>query len=175
MFGSIGMTEMLIIAGVALVVIGPEKFPEFAKIVMRTIREVRGYWDDAKRDISRELRPVEDEVRQLKQYNPEDYIDSLTGSDDPEEEKAGPGDYGYEEQQDGDRDQYEDYYNYAGTSESQDSGDGSGGEDTAAEDERLADHVGEPGGAMQDTPAVEPDESEGPAADEPPTVERLDG
>jgi len=32
MFGSIGFTELILIAGVALMVLGPEKFPEFAKM-----------------------------------------------------------------------------------------------------------------------------------------------
>jgi Tat protein translocase TatB subunit len=108
MFGSIGATELLIIAGVALVVMGPERFPEFAKIVMRTIREIRGYWDDAKRDISKELRPVESEIRQLKQYNPEDYIDALTDSDSDSESEDTYGDYddtyGYGQEEYGDGD-----------------------------------------------------------------------
>lgn len=85
MFGSIGMTEVIIIAGVALVVMGPERFPEFAKIVMRTFRELRGYWEDTKRDIQKELRPVKDEVRKLQQYDPEDYLDALTSGDDEED------------------------------------------------------------------------------------------
>jgi sec-independent protein translocase protein TatB len=37
----VGFGEMIIIAGIALVVIGPEKFPEFAKIVLHTFRDVR--------------------------------------------------------------------------------------------------------------------------------------
>jgi len=104
MFGSIGATELLIIAGVALVVMGPERFPEFAKIVMRTIREIRGYWDEAKRDISKELRPVETEIRQLKQYNPEDYIDALTDSDSESDDSYGEYDdtYGYGQEEYGD-------------------------------------------------------------------------
>ena len=58
MFG-MGMMEMLIIAGVALVVMGPEKFPDFAKVVLRTIRDFRGYMDEAKREISKEIIPVQ--------------------------------------------------------------------------------------------------------------------
>ena len=76
----IGPTELLLIAGVALVVIAPEKFPDFAKIVMRTIRDVRGYVDEAKRELTEELRPVKDEMRELSRYNPEDYIESMADS-----------------------------------------------------------------------------------------------
>lgn len=55
---SLGIGEMILLAGIALVVIGPEKFPEFAKILLRTIRDLRGYMDGVKYDLSRELRPV---------------------------------------------------------------------------------------------------------------------
>lgn len=78
----VGFGEMVLIAGVALVVIGPEKFPEFAKIALRTFRDLRGYVEDAKRDISKELRPLKQEVNELSRINPEDYIDSLTGAKD---------------------------------------------------------------------------------------------
>ena len=60
MFG-IGFPEMIIIAGIALVVIGPEKFPDFAKIVMRTIRDIRGYVDEARQEINKELKPMKKE------------------------------------------------------------------------------------------------------------------
>ena len=78
MIGNLGMGEIILIAGLALVVIGPEKFPEFAKIALRAFRDARGYVDDIKREMSEELRPIKDEVRQLSKYNPEDYVDSLT-------------------------------------------------------------------------------------------------
>ncbi len=77
MFGNIGMGELIIIAGVALVVLGPEKFPEFAKIAMRAFRDLRGYVDDIKREMASELKPVQNEIRKLSQYNPEDYVENL--------------------------------------------------------------------------------------------------
>lgn len=55
---SLGIGEMILLAGIALVVIGPEKFPEFAKVVLRTINDVRGYMNDVKYDLSRELHPI---------------------------------------------------------------------------------------------------------------------
>ena len=84
----VGIGEMILIAGVALVVIGPEKFPDFAKIVLRTMRDLRGYVDDAKRDISNELRPVKRELEDLSRYDPEDYIDSLAGAVTGEDEEG---------------------------------------------------------------------------------------
>ena len=75
----IGFGEMVLIAGIALIFLGPEKFPEFAKIVMRTIRDLRGYMDDIKDEVSKELRPVQKEIRSLSRYDPETYIDAMTG------------------------------------------------------------------------------------------------
>lgn len=80
MIGNLGMGEMLIIAVVALVVMGPEKFPEFAKIALRAFRDVRGYVDDVKREMTNELRPVRRELDQLARHKPEEYIDRLTGA-----------------------------------------------------------------------------------------------
>ena len=95
MFGNLGMGELIIIAGIALVVIGPEKFPEFAKIALRAYRDLRGYVDDIKREMAEEMKPVQRELRQLSQYNPEDYIENVAKAvaaiDDPEEaKKEGP-------------------------------------------------------------------------------------
>ena len=87
----VGFGEMLLIAGIALVVIGPEKFPEFVKIVLRTFRDLRGYVEDAKRDIGEELRPVKREIQQLSRYNPEDYLESLADSVTRDNEKADDG------------------------------------------------------------------------------------
>ena len=76
-----GFGEMVLIAGIALVVIGPEKFPEFAKLVIRTVRDLRGYVDDVKTEVTRELSPIKKEVDSLSRIDPEKYIDSLTAGD----------------------------------------------------------------------------------------------
>lgn len=77
MFGNLGVGELIIIAGIALVILGPEKFPEFAKIAMRAFRDLRGYVDDIKQEMAQELKPVQQEIRKLSQYNPEDYVENL--------------------------------------------------------------------------------------------------
>lgn len=74
----IGFSEMVLIAGIALVVIGPEKFPDFAKLVIRTIRDLRGYVDEVKREVSKEFKPIKEEMNSLSRIDPEKYIDSLT-------------------------------------------------------------------------------------------------
>ena len=92
MIGNLGIGEIVLIAGIALVALGPEKFPEFAKVALRAFRDLRGYLDEAKREISEELRPVKKEIEELSRHNPEDYIESLAGSvtdvDDDDGEEA---------------------------------------------------------------------------------------
>jgi sec-independent protein translocase protein TatB len=77
----IGFGEMILIAGIALVVIGPEKFPDFAKIALRTIRDFRGYMDDIKQEVGKELRPVQKELQALSRYDPETYLNKLTADE----------------------------------------------------------------------------------------------
>lgn len=75
----VGPSEMVLVAIIALVVIGPEKFPEVAKIVLRTFRDVRGYMDDVKGELRRELQPLKKEIDQVSRQNPEDLIEAITG------------------------------------------------------------------------------------------------
>lgn len=107
----IGFAEMLVIAAIALVVIGPEKFPDFAKIVVRTIRDLRGYVDDMKHEISEELKPIKREVESVNKftrYDSESYLRSLTEDKPKPPQTSGqaaetapePGDFGYDESQD---------------------------------------------------------------------------
>lgn len=79
----IGIGEMIIIAGIALMVIGPEKFPDFAKIAVRTIRDLRGYMEDIQSEVNKELAPVKKELEKLNKIKPEEYIGSLM-QDKPE-------------------------------------------------------------------------------------------
>lgn len=76
----IHFTELIIIAAIALIVMGPDKFPDFAKIFLRTIRDLRGYMDEVKEEVSKEIRPIEREMRNLSKYSPEKYIDSMIDS-----------------------------------------------------------------------------------------------
>ncbi|MCH7910839.1 MAG: twin-arginine translocase TatA/TatE family subunit [Candidatus Hydrogenedentes bacterium] len=86
MFGSIGITELLLIAAIALMFLGPEKFPEFAKIMARTIRDIRGYVQDAQKDIAKELKPIKKELDDLSKIDPEAYLDKLAESGEDEDE-----------------------------------------------------------------------------------------
>jgi Tat protein translocase TatB subunit len=84
--GSLGIGELILLAGIALIVIGPDKFPDFARIVGRTVRDLKGYVNDVKQDISEELKPVRDEVQKLSSHRPEEYFDALTRSDAPKKD-----------------------------------------------------------------------------------------
>lgn len=77
----IGFTEMIIIAGIALVVLGPEKFPEFAKIAIRAIRDIRGYFDEVKTEIAKEVKPLEKELNEITRKSNEIYREILRETD----------------------------------------------------------------------------------------------
>ena len=55
MFGSIGFPELILIFIVVLLVFGPNKLPEFAKLLGKTIREFRSTVDQAKAAIEDEI------------------------------------------------------------------------------------------------------------------------
>jgi TatA/E family protein of Tat protein translocase len=55
MFGSIGFPELIMIFIVVLLVFGPKKLPEFAKLLGRAIREFRSTVDQAKAAIEDEI------------------------------------------------------------------------------------------------------------------------
>ena len=60
----IGFTELLIIAVVALIVIGPERLPKVARTVGHLIGRMQRYVNDVKADISREMEL--DELKKLR-------------------------------------------------------------------------------------------------------------
>ncbi len=51
----IGFSEMLVIAVVALVVLGPERLPKAARFAGLWIRRARAHWDSVKSELEREL------------------------------------------------------------------------------------------------------------------------
>ena len=55
MFGSIGFPELVMIFIVVLLVFGPKKLPEFAKLLGKTVREFRSTVDEAKAAIENEI------------------------------------------------------------------------------------------------------------------------
>jgi len=55
MFGSVGFPELLMIFIVVLLVFGPKKLPEFAKLLGKAIRQFRSTVDEAKAAIEDEI------------------------------------------------------------------------------------------------------------------------
>ncbi|MGE0801353.1 MAG: Sec-independent protein translocase protein TatB [Lautropia sp.] len=73
----ISFTEMLIVAVVALVVIGPERLPKVARQAGQWITKLRRYVDDVKSDFNRQIELSE--LRSLKK-DVEDAAKSIEGS-----------------------------------------------------------------------------------------------
>jgi len=60
----IGFSELLVIAVVALVVLGPERLPKAARCAGLWVRRARNQWDSVKQELERELQ-AEEIKRQL--------------------------------------------------------------------------------------------------------------
>ncbi|MGE8233168.1 MAG: Sec-independent protein translocase protein TatB, partial [Stenotrophomonas sp.] len=55
----IGFSELLLIAVVALVVLGPERLPKAARFAGLWVRRARNQWDSVKQELERELHAEE--------------------------------------------------------------------------------------------------------------------
>jgi sec-independent protein translocase protein TatB len=89
MFG-IGTTELLIILGLALIVIGPKKIPQLAKSLGKTMGELRKATDDIKETISEEIDPIRDEIPNRRELE-EAVKKKFLGGEEEKESKAGKG------------------------------------------------------------------------------------
>ncbi|QNE21397.1 twin-arginine translocase subunit TatB [Kribbella qitaiheensis] len=69
----IGLPEMLVIAVIAIVVLGPDRLPEFVRTAARLLNQVRGMAANAQKDLRDELGPefADLDVREL---NPRTFI-----------------------------------------------------------------------------------------------------
>jgi TatA/E family protein of Tat protein translocase len=72
----IGMSEMLVILGVALLVFGPTELPEIAKKIAKGVREVRRASDDLRRSIDVD----DDDDHRFRRPPPPEPPPSITGS-----------------------------------------------------------------------------------------------
>ncbi len=73
----VGISELMVIAVVALVVIGPERLPKVARTAGLLLGRLQRYVSDVKADINRELQL--DELKKLQQQVT-DQVTSLTAS-----------------------------------------------------------------------------------------------
>jgi sec-independent protein translocase protein TatB len=65
-FFGVGPLELLAIAIIAVIVLGPQRFPEAAVQVARAIRWLRGYANDATRDLREEFAELTKEYEEMR-------------------------------------------------------------------------------------------------------------
>ena len=59
MIGGLSMTELIIIAGLALLLLGPDQLPQIAKSIGKGLREIRKATDDLKGQFEQEMAKVD--------------------------------------------------------------------------------------------------------------------
>ena len=90
----IGTGELLALAVLALLVLGPEKLPEYAADAARFIRQLRKMANEARTEVTRELGPKLEELDlDLRDLNPRSLVrkhllDDLDEDDDDEDTPA---------------------------------------------------------------------------------------
>jgi len=90
MFG-IGLPELLIIAALALILIGPKKLPDLAKSLGKTLGELRKATDDVKETILEEIKPVTDEMPNKWELEEAIKKKFMGGEEEEKEKKKGKG------------------------------------------------------------------------------------
>lgn len=90
MFDSIGWGEILVLVIAGLFILGPERLPEAAAWLGKTIRQVREYATGAREQLRGELGPEFDELRKpidelrsLRNFNPRTAATRALFDDDP--------------------------------------------------------------------------------------------
>jgi len=91
----IGTGEVLALAVIALLVLGPEKLPRYAAEAARFLRQLRNLANDARNEVTRELGPELDGL-DLRELNPRSFMrkhlldgmDGLDGLDDDDDRPA---------------------------------------------------------------------------------------
>jgi sec-independent protein translocase protein TatB len=94
MFGN-GMTEWLLVAVVALLVLGPERLPTLVRSAGRAAGKVRGMWTDVQQELNAslpqdEVKELADNVRELRgKTNVKQFVRRLAVDAVDEERKQG--------------------------------------------------------------------------------------
>ncbi len=68
MFGSVGFPELMLIFIVVILIFGPKKLPDFAKMLGKAIREFKKTVNDAKSTIEEEIEDI-DITKDLKEID----------------------------------------------------------------------------------------------------------
>jgi sec-independent protein translocase protein TatB len=87
-FSNIGITELIVILLLALLVVGPERLPELAEKLGKTLRDVRRAYENLTRDLGPELTSIQKSTQELRESVesvrsiPHDMIDSVVKAAD---------------------------------------------------------------------------------------------
>jgi Tat protein translocase TatB subunit len=82
-FSNIGITELIVILLLALLVVGPERLPEVARKLAKTLRDVRIMYENLTRDLGPELMSLQQTTREIRESVesvrsiPKDMVDSV--------------------------------------------------------------------------------------------------
>ncbi len=66
-FSNIGLPEIIIILLLALLVIGPEKLPEFGRKLGKTLRDLRRVYENLSRELGPEINSLQQPIQELRQ------------------------------------------------------------------------------------------------------------
>jgi sec-independent protein translocase protein TatA len=90
MFGSIGFPEVIMIFIVVLLLFGPKKLPDFAKMFGKTVREFRKTINEAKStieeemekvDVAKDLKEIDSDIKSIARFEVEDDYDEEKGKE----------------------------------------------------------------------------------------------
>jgi sec-independent protein translocase protein TatB len=82
-FSNIGITELIVILLLALLVVGPERLPEVARKLAKTLRDVRVMYENLTKDLGPELMSLQQTTREIRESVesvrsiPKDMVDSV--------------------------------------------------------------------------------------------------
>jgi sec-independent protein translocase protein TatB len=66
-FSNIGITELIVILLLALLVVGPERLPEMARKLAKTLRDVRQMYENLTKDLGPELMSLQQTTREIRE------------------------------------------------------------------------------------------------------------
>lgn len=90
-FSNIGITELLVILLLALLVVGPERLPEMARTLAKTLRDLRKAYENLTKDLGPELMSIQETTQELRESVesitsiPQDMMDSVVKAADLED------------------------------------------------------------------------------------------
>lgn len=90
-FSNIGITELVVILLLALLVVGPERLPELARQLGKTLRDVRRAYENLTRDLGPELTSIQKSTQELRdsvesvRAIPDDLVKSIVKAADLDE------------------------------------------------------------------------------------------